>query len=593
MAACKSKKAMDVDEKESPKKEIPAWMTEQLEMHKLRRDPDKPKTADELKKFIGRQILITDEDRVPCKDRGTVRYIGPVATAKNKDQLWVGVEWDRPGRGKHDGSVTTKDGETTSYFKCEDGKGSFLKPKVVQFPTDLLSSLLWIYNLEEFDIISQDQRAIEKSATYKMEFVGWDKYKTREYNLKARKSLALDWENVGWVDRIYELKTLCPLIRSVNMSNSLIHSWTSVANLGAAFPKLEKLSLDCVKLSDFDLDDFKSQLENVDELTIANSNCFGPVVDLLQAGALPSLKLLEAGHANFLEWFKKAKPSPVALAKSMARIKKLRIVAVGASWDELRVFRRLPALESFDVAGNPIKKLRFEKGDFPVVTNLNIGETQLDGGLQGAILLGRELSKLPKLESLGHSRTPLTGNPDANDILRYELPQVKVNSAAYEPEKKQREANMNCVVMYHKFAAKETARQFPDLLEDLGKLRAKVLDLYPRCEKDYLERINEYVALAKKKGAAGKVDTVQVKLRTMDEKSCTLPSKDKKLPVSMKIKTLKALFKRYYKLPIEEQRLSFQRAGMDMPIPMANDDKTLEQYGVSDGCQLLMYNATL
>ena len=36
--------------------------------------------------------------------RGTVKYIGPVAAAKNKSELWLGVEWDSTGRGKHDGS---------------------------------------------------------------------------------------------------------------------------------------------------------------------------------------------------------------------------------------------------------------------------------------------------------------------------------------------------------------------------------------------------------------------------------------------------------------------------------------------------------
>lgn len=36
--------------------------------------------------------------------RGTVKYVGPVAAAKNKTENWLGVEWDSSGRGKHDGS---------------------------------------------------------------------------------------------------------------------------------------------------------------------------------------------------------------------------------------------------------------------------------------------------------------------------------------------------------------------------------------------------------------------------------------------------------------------------------------------------------
>jgi tubulin-specific chaperone E len=42
---------------------------------------------------------------------GTVRYLGQVTGAKG---AWIGVEWDDPARGKHDGS---KDG--VRYFVCK------------------------------------------------------------------------------------------------------------------------------------------------------------------------------------------------------------------------------------------------------------------------------------------------------------------------------------------------------------------------------------------------------------------------------------------------------------------------------------------
>jgi len=40
----------------------------------------------------------------------TIRYIGPVAA---KLGLWLGVEWDDPFRGKHNGTHAG-----LSYFKC-------------------------------------------------------------------------------------------------------------------------------------------------------------------------------------------------------------------------------------------------------------------------------------------------------------------------------------------------------------------------------------------------------------------------------------------------------------------------------------------
>jgi hypothetical protein len=42
----------------------------------------------------------------------TVRYIGPVAGTQKE---WLGVEWDDPIRGKHDG-----DHNGIKYFSCKD-----------------------------------------------------------------------------------------------------------------------------------------------------------------------------------------------------------------------------------------------------------------------------------------------------------------------------------------------------------------------------------------------------------------------------------------------------------------------------------------
>lgn len=43
-------------------------------------------------------------------DIGTIRYTG---TVDNTPGIWLGVEWDNPDRGKHDGH---KDGK--KYFSC-------------------------------------------------------------------------------------------------------------------------------------------------------------------------------------------------------------------------------------------------------------------------------------------------------------------------------------------------------------------------------------------------------------------------------------------------------------------------------------------
>lgn len=56
--------------------------------------------------------------------RGTVRYVGPVAGQKG---VWVGVEWDDVHRGKHSGETGGQ-----KYFECEQpGAGSFVRPQKI------------------------------------------------------------------------------------------------------------------------------------------------------------------------------------------------------------------------------------------------------------------------------------------------------------------------------------------------------------------------------------------------------------------------------------------------------------------------------
>lgn len=55
--------------------------------------------------MIGRRILFNNS----C---ATVRYFGPLIN-KSETELWVGVEWDEAGRGKHNGTVGDH-----RYFLC-------------------------------------------------------------------------------------------------------------------------------------------------------------------------------------------------------------------------------------------------------------------------------------------------------------------------------------------------------------------------------------------------------------------------------------------------------------------------------------------
>ena len=58
---------------------------------------------------------------------GTVRYVGPVAASKKAGAVFVGVEWDDPGRGKHGGTV----GGVAYFAAAHPTGGSLVKPSLL------------------------------------------------------------------------------------------------------------------------------------------------------------------------------------------------------------------------------------------------------------------------------------------------------------------------------------------------------------------------------------------------------------------------------------------------------------------------------
>lgn len=90
------------------------------------------------------ELLVSDRVQHVDGDFGTIRYIGPVCTSKNQETEWIGIEWDvdESGecRGKHDGAVISNN-QTTRYFQCPDGRGSFVKREKLREPKSLVEAL--------------------------------------------------------------------------------------------------------------------------------------------------------------------------------------------------------------------------------------------------------------------------------------------------------------------------------------------------------------------------------------------------------------------------------------------------------------------
>lgn len=118
---------------------------------------------------VGARVVIGKD-----RDRATVRYVGPV---QGQDGVWVGVEWDDPSRGKHDGSTGG-----IKYFSVCSGPsaGSFVRAEKVHAGVSLLAALRARYNNEQAEGAAQADRAVYLSSASSrskvlVELVGEDK----------------------------------------------------------------------------------------------------------------------------------------------------------------------------------------------------------------------------------------------------------------------------------------------------------------------------------------------------------------------------------------------------------------------------------
>lgn len=71
-------------------------------------------------------------------DIGTIRYEGPLLHKESDpNDIWLGIEWDDPSRGRHSGTV-----EDTIYFQTKVEKGgSLIRKKKVDFGQDIIQSI--------------------------------------------------------------------------------------------------------------------------------------------------------------------------------------------------------------------------------------------------------------------------------------------------------------------------------------------------------------------------------------------------------------------------------------------------------------------
>ncbi|XP_010129905.1 PREDICTED: tubulin-specific chaperone E, partial [Buceros rhinoceros silvestris] len=175
--------------------------------------------------------------RILCgTEYATVRYVGSVPPTAG---IWLGVEWDDPQRGKHDGTY-----EGRQYFKCRHPRGgSFIRPNKANFGVDFLTAVKDRYGLSDEKGVQPGTENTLVFGKKTVEFVGLDSIAQLQSQLNQLVDISVRECAVSHAGQKEEISRTCANIRHINLSKNLLSSWETVTAIASQVQNLETLNI--------------------------------------------------------------------------------------------------------------------------------------------------------------------------------------------------------------------------------------------------------------------------------------------------------------------------------------------------------------
>nr|XP_002741754.2 PREDICTED: tubulin-specific chaperone E-like [Saccoglossus kowalevskii] len=303
---------------------------------------------------------------------GTVKYIGEVPPTAGE---WLGVEWDEPERGKHDGMH-----EGHRFFHTNHPtSGSFIRLKKAEFGISYCEALV-----ERYGMPDDEDMGIEKSEWF---------FKT--YGNKQKAVEMVGAQSVAKLQRNQDVTEL-------DLSKNLLSSLEQVANITKQMKSLKTLKLSENRLQ-LPLQSTKldTAFQNVSELFLNYMKLTWK--DIVQLSpVLPSLK-------NLHVCFNDISTIP-RLDNSFESLELLNLESNNiADWKSVQHLGQLPRLSSLILNMNSIPEISFKEtacGEktklFPALKSISLNDNKLSSWRDV-----NELNKLTGLEEIRLKRNPL------------------------------------------------------------------------------------------------------------------------------------------------------------------------------------------
>ncbi|KAK3925390.1 Tubulin-specific chaperone E [Frankliniella fusca] len=327
---------------------------------------------------------------------GTVRFVGELAQLSG---TWVGVEWDDPTRGKHDGSHNG-----ISYFKTQHPfSGSFVRPVKLNLGISCVEAIHKRYGKVEGPMAGVDKTVL---AELKREFnipfiemVGFDKVNSQQSQFVNLNVVQLAGEPVNGPGEEQQLSSLCPSVTELNLSKSLLSSWKSVCEIAGQLKNLALLDVSDNKLplpSENNLEEFSKAFLSLSHIVINNLE-YGWEEVLAQNNQIHKLS---------------SPPSNVLSNLTSLYLQNNPI----REWDNVNKIGNLHSLQLLHLGNTGVKKIFFpgevHTSLFSSLKVLFLPDNEINDWQSI-----NELNKLVSLESLQLRLNPIMEEPKAYDLI--------------------------------------------------------------------------------------------------------------------------------------------------------------------------------
>ncbi|NWQ97139.1 TBCE protein, partial [Burhinus bistriatus] len=522
---------------------------------------------------LGRRLLCGAE-------YATVRYVGSVPPTAG---IWLGVEWDDPQRGKHDGTY-----EGTQYFKCRHPRGgSFIRPNKANFGVDFLTAVKDRYGLNnEQDV----QHGTENTLVFgkkTVEFVGMDSIaeQQRQVQLNQLVDISVRECAVSHAGQKEEISRTCANIRHINLSKNLISSWETVTAIASQVQNLETLNISENKMKFPSTSTSVSSVFSKLRILALNQTEITWAEVLLCAPGWPVLEelYLTSNNITVLE-----RPDNVLQTLKLLDLSDNQLL----DGNQLHLIAHLPRLEQLILRNTGISSIHFPDAGFgcktkmfPSLKRLAINDNKIS---QWSSI--NELDKLPSLWSLQCHNNPFMDTEKNPETLRQliiaKISQLEVlnKSEILPAERKGAELD------YRKIFGNDWLAAGGNWNPEKNKPSEEFLAAHPR-----------YASLCLKYGAPEEGElkgrqplTLKNQLLTLTIKCPEKPEQkpvEKKLPESMTVQRVKGLLYRLLKIPGSELKLSYESSKLEgKEVELDNDLKPLQFYSIESGdCVLVRW----